>query len=1092
MHADCIKKVQAAAGGRKLSEAKIQAIDDAISGKMRELARLDPEGWQAKSRDQRITEAATAAMQYIQTEAARKEMLAGMQAIKSAETATRIADMKRVSAQKVTQSQALDREIETSQNYVHAVHDDAISTLGDMLDAAGNKDGTGLLRNLGMRIFNLDNPAMTADVVREVFKGADGSTGNRVAQAGARAWLDTIERMRMRFNAAGGDVGRLDYGYLGQAVDSVRVRGVTADQFAEKIVPLLDRRRYLNEDGSMMTTQQIAAIVKASHETLASDGANKTEPGQFKGAGARANRGSESRVLHFKDGDAWMAYMGEFGEGSLYDSMMGHVGAMARNIGLVERYGPNPDQTFRVQADIAERADGRGTVANRSWGNTPQARWDILTGKTSSPENAIVAQVGQDVRNIQTAAKLGSAVVTSLTDVGTIAATLHYDRLPYFDMLKNLGRNLDKDHRAFLKAHGVIAESLTSTMNRWTGDHMTNGLTGKVANSVMKLSFMNAWTDGLRNAFSATMMQGFAKKVGKDWSKLDEWDRFLMGRKGITEEDWNIISKAEPTERNGAKYLTRDAIMGTNDSDVAQAIPGRLDAISQRIKNAVEELDSRNLKENEWIAGRVDRFKGVHDSANRAVKKFAASKDAQVQKVSAALQSRAKLLATEIELAQVRADIDAYLVTEKQQGKVRDFLLDVEDGADIERSVKKERTNPDYWSDSVVEVFSKKPGIGEQADQSVERSLRQRGSIGEKLGRREGNLKRRIVELESRIRKEESSANAAINAKAKDQSKRIDEARSELAEFVKKSIDRQKRRVAVMDRLTREEAPALAAEVLTRKQQAATKWMAFVSDEAQFAVINPDMATRAIATGGGLPAGTLRGEAMRSFMQFKSFPTAMITRHWGRLFDTPQGMEGAPAGFGAQTAGGAAINRMAVMAGLNVSLMMLGAIVLQEKAILGGKDPYDMTQGKFWVKAMGQGGGLGYVGDFLTKDPTEQRGSNFEQAGGVVLGPAGGAVAGFAGDLLLTNAWEAAKGKETHALGEAIRWGNSQLPYASLWQIRGAWDHWFIHNLQEAANPGYLGRMRSRAMKDWQQDYYWTPGEFVPDRAPDMGAAFGG
>ncbi len=95
MHADCIKQVRAAAGGRQISDAKIKAIDDAISGKMRDLARQDPEGWRAKSRDQRMTEAATAAMQDIQATAARKEMLAGMQAIKSAETATRIADMKK-------------------------------------------------------------------------------------------------------------------------------------------------------------------------------------------------------------------------------------------------------------------------------------------------------------------------------------------------------------------------------------------------------------------------------------------------------------------------------------------------------------------------------------------------------------------------------------------------------------------------------------------------------------------------------------------------------------------------------------------------------------------------------------------------------------------------------------------------------------------------------------------------------------------------------------------------------------------------------------------------------------------------------------
>lgn len=841
MHADCIKRVMAAAGGRKLSDAKIKAIDDAISGKMRDLARRDPQ-WQTKSKDQRITEAAQAAMMDIEAAAARKEMLGGLQAVKAAEVSNRVADLQKLSAQKVTPSQALARDIENTQNYVGAVHDDSVSMLGDMLDAAGSKDGTGKLRNLGMRIFNLDNPAMTADVIREVFKGADGSTGNQVAKAGARSWLDTIEKLRLRFNAAGGDVGKLDYGYIGQAVDQLKVQGMSPDDFAAKVLPLLDRRRYLNEDGSLMNNGQVTALLKAAHETLATGGQNKTEPGQFKGSGARANQGSESRVLHFKDGDAWMGYMEAFGEGSLYDSMMGHIGAMSRNIGLVERYGPNPEQTFRVQADIAERADGRGTMANRAKGNTPQAYWDIVSGKTTTPENAAVGQFGQDVRNLQTAAKLGGAVITSLTDVGTIAATLHYDRLPYFDMLKNLGRNLDKEHRQFLQAHGVIAESLTGTMNRWTGDHMTHGMTGKVAASVMKLSFMNAWTDGLRTAFSATMMQGFAGKVGKSWTKLDEWDRFLMGRKGITEEDWNIIAKATPTERGGVKYLTRDSILATGEGS----------------------------------------------------------------------------------------------------------------------------------------------------------------------------------------------------------------------------------------------------------QQAATKWMAFVADEAQFAVINPDLATRAIATGGGMPAGTLRGEAMRSFMQFKSFPTAMITRHWGRLFDTPQGLEGAPTGYGAQTPGGAAINRLAVMAGMNVSLMMLGAIVLQEKSILAGKDPYDMSQPKFWTRAMGQGGGLGYVGDFLTKDPTEQRGSNFEQAGGVILGPAGGAVAGFAGDLILTNLWEAAKGKDTHAGAEALRWSNSQLPYASLWQVRGVWDHWFIHNAQEAVNPGYLSRMKSRAMKDWGQDYWWNPGEFAPDRAPETGAAFGG
>jgi hypothetical protein len=252
-------------------------------------------------------------------------------------------------------------------------------------------------------------------------------------------------------------------------------------------------------------------------------------------------------------------------------------------------------------------------------------------------------------------------------------------------------------------------------------------------------------------------------------------------------------------------------------------------------------------------------------------------------------------------------------------------------------------------------------------------------------------------------------------------------------------------------------------------------------------VVNPDLATRAIVTGGGMPAGTVRGEAMRAFMQFKSFPTAMLTRHWARILETPQGLEGAPTGFGGKTDAAKAVNKTMLLAGLNVSLMMLGAVVLQNKALIAGKDPYDMTDGKFWGKALVQGGGMGYAGDLLFTDPTENRPATAERVGGLLFGPSGGAAFGLAGDLLLKNAWEASKGEDTHMAAESLRWANSQLPYVSLWQARAAWEHAFLHNAQEALNPGYLGRMQKRAMKDWGQGYWWAPGELTPDRAPDFG-----
>lgn len=843
MHQNCTAAVLAAANGRPVSPAKMQAIEDAISSKMRELARRDRSRWLEMSRDQRMSEAASEAMKDIQRDAALKEYRSNLQILRTAETGQRIDAQKTLSTD-LTQSRALIRDIENTNDYIHATRNEAISGLTDLIDAASNKDGTGVLRNLGMRMFDLDNPQMTADVIREVFANADGHTGNKGAKVAAESWLKTIEGMRQRFNSAGGNIGKLGYGYLSQAHDAVRVMEAGAKEWASKVLPMLDRNQYLTEDGALMSTADLNRMLEAAHDTIATEGDNKTAPGQFQGTGARSNRGSDHRVLHFKDGDAWMQYMQEYGQGSLYDAMVGHVGHMARDIGLVERYGPNPEQQFRLQNDIAQRADGVGTWASRGMLNQPEAYWSLINGKATSPENRLVAQIGTDLRNVQTAAKLGGALWTSIADTGTVAASLHYNRLPYFDMLANVGRRLKpgSDEHDFLVSHGVIAEFLASSLNRWTGDHMTNSLTGRVAQSVMKLSLLNAWTDGLRGAFSATMMQGFAKKVGTQWGKLDAWDQHLMQRKGITEADWNIITQATPTDRNGLGYLTHDAIAAVPD-----------------------------------------------------------------------------------------------------------------------------------------------PGA----------------------------------------------------------------------------------------------------------QQAATKWMGFVTDEAQFAVINPDMATRAMVTAGGMPAGTLNGEAMRSIMQFKSFPIAMLTRHWGRVFETPQGLAGAPAGFGATTKAGAVINKVGVLAALNVSLMMLGAAALQIKSLVQGKDPYDMTEAKFWARSMTQGGGAGYVGDLIFKDPTDQRSGSVEQGVGSILGPSAGAVAGLVGDLGIVNAWEAAKGKPTHMAAESLRWANSQLPYVGLWEAKAAWEHWFLFNAQEALNPGYLSRMQQRAMKDWGQGYWWHPGEAAPDRAPDWGHVVG-
>jgi hypothetical protein len=368
MRPDCIAAVQAAAKtmGRDklLTDAQLAAIDDRLSATMRQLARTE-EGWQGLSADARIAMAAERAMQDIQGEAARKVANAQLQIVKTAAVEARIADAQRVNGG--GRSHALVHVIDLAQNYITGIKLEAMGNLMQLMDAVKSGDGASVGKRVSMFLFDGANPKMTGDLAAEIFGNADGSTGNKVAQLGAKAYLTVIEGMRQRFNAAGGDVGKLEYGYLPQPHDPARVRGkgdqAARDAWVQRIQPLLDRAQYVDEAGARLSDSDLTGVLNRAWETISTGGANKREPGAGGGSSARANKGSESRQIHFKDAQGYLDYMADYGRGSMYDAIIGHVGGMSRDIGLVEQFGPNPNSQIQAAAR-SRRSRGRRREAH--------------------------------------------------------------------------------------------------------------------------------------------------------------------------------------------------------------------------------------------------------------------------------------------------------------------------------------------------------------------------------------------------------------------------------------------------------------------------------------------------------------------------------------------------------------------------------------------------------------------------------------------------------------------------------------------------------------------------------------------------------
>lgn len=569
----CAKAVRAAAkeiGREGLTDADLRAIDERMDATMRRLAQTEPE-WRGLPLDQRVSLAAERIISDIQAEAARN----AENKLRQIEVQTRaVSEVQALKAAGVgSENASLRKHYALTHLVSRMLFKDAAGSLMDLIRAAGDKTGAGMGRRFLMTVFQTDNPAMTLDVVREVFKNGEAGTGNEAAKAAARAWLDTIEGLRQRFNAAGGDVRQLDYGYVPQPHDQAKVRKAGADAWARETLPLLDRKRYVNADGSRMSDDAVLDFLRESHKTISTDGLNKSEPGAFQGTGKRANRGSDGREIHFADGDAWAQYMTKFGRGSLYDAMMRHVAGITRDIALVERYGPDANSTARLLQDLAVRGDG--TSNSKPVGAfeiNPSTYWNMISGKTGAPADESLAQAFSMGRNLMTAAKLGSAILSSFSDLGTLAVTAGYNRLPFWQVLKDIGGAGTKEAKEFMSLHGMVAESAINGLNRWSADNMANNWSGHLSNAVMRASLLNAWTDSLRQGFTLSMNAKLGELSRMPWASLTEFDRVRFQRAGITEADWTALNGVSLEQFNGRELLTPQGIKAAGHQGLAERV----------------------------------------------------------------------------------------------------------------------------------------------------------------------------------------------------------------------------------------------------------------------------------------------------------------------------------------------------------------------------------------------------------------------------------------------------------------------------------------------------------------------------------------
>lgn len=590
MKQDCILAMGQVMG-RQPTEAEIRNVEGRIALSMRQEAARDTAAWLALPVDAQVRAGATRAAQELVAEAGLKQQrrvqqvlaAAKVQQILSNYDGSPLGAMQRLVAFH-TDTKLSNLSIESR---AKAIERDGLRQMMDTIETTA----PGFF---GM----LDNATASRDVVRELHGQA---TGNPEAAKAAKAFKDVAEQMRQRFNAAGGDIGRLEDWGMPHHHSQLRVLKVGMQRWVADTFPLLDRSRYVDEFGARMNDDAVREFLAGAYQTIRSGGLNKIEPGQFTGNGMRANRGSASRQIHFKDGDAYLDYQGLYGERLAHEVMIDHIGSVAKDIALVETFGPNPDQQYRMFRDRALQSEaisgdpGQAEVAAQFLDDL----YNEVAGRSQAVGNARLAEFFDGVRNIQVASKLGSAVITAFTDEGTMRVAAHVANAPQMQLIRNELATLNPanpmEKRMALRA-GLAMNTVAHTINRFGNEHVGSGLTGKLANGVMRASGMNAMTDARRRAYGVTMMGSIGAVVRETPTigQLDPHDWRILQSKGITADDWNVWRKATLEDWGGGNdtMLTPNAIYRIPDEALgAGARQLKEQAATRLLGTVLEETD---------------------------------------------------------------------------------------------------------------------------------------------------------------------------------------------------------------------------------------------------------------------------------------------------------------------------------------------------------------------------------------------------------------------------------------------------------------------------------------------------------------------
>lgn len=430
-------------------------------------------------------------------------------------------------------------------------------------------------------------------VVREMRElrdgGQPGITGNREARELARVYAETAERARVDLNRHGATIGRLD-GWSPQAHASERVVKVSADEWIDFILPRLDRDKTFPGQDDDYARMILRDVYREIVTGVARNPGGAETTGRIGPANLASSLGA-SRVLHFRDAAAWSGYAERFASGNIHEAMLAHLLSASKAAAQLQWLGPNPGATeTRLRAYWQRQAAGdagytpeqqarQARALSPGEGGSVGSAWAEVSGLNASPVSIRWAQIGTGLRAWQSLAKLGGAVISSLSDLPVRAAALTAQGQPigqaWAETLRGLGRGSREAREAAAVLNAGFDGMRNSIIGAGLAEDLPMGTLHRITSFMFRIQGMTWWSDRQKAGAAQALARWMGFHSAAAFDRLPPRYRAVLTQQGISGQEWDLVRGLARRAEDGETYVTPDRVAELTDRQmVPLARPG--------------------------------------------------------------------------------------------------------------------------------------------------------------------------------------------------------------------------------------------------------------------------------------------------------------------------------------------------------------------------------------------------------------------------------------------------------------------------------------------------------------------------------------